>query len=129
MNISELSVKRPTLIVVIFIALSFLGIMGLQRLNYELLPKFEAPVFTVVTPYPGAAPAEVENSVSKKIEEAVAGLPNVDVVRSISQEGVSLVIVTLKTGAEMEPVLNEAIRKIQSVKSELPAFVREPSVT
>ncbi len=129
MNISELSVKRPTLIVVIFIALSFLGIMGLQTLNYELLPKFEAPVFTVVTPYSGAAPAEVENSVSKKIEEAVAGLPNVDVVRSISQEGVSLVIVTLKTGAEMEPVLNEAIRKIQSVKSELPAFVREPSVT
>ena len=75
MNISELSVKRPTLIVVIFIALSFLGIMGLQTLNYELLPKFEAPVFTVVTPYPGAAPAEVENSVSKKLKRHWRGYP------------------------------------------------------
>lgn len=129
MNISELSVKRPTLIVVIFIALTFLGLMGLRSLNYELLPKFDAPVFTVVTPYPGAAPAEVENSVSKKIEEAVAGLPNVDVVRSISQQGVSLVVVTLNIGAEVEPVLNEALRKIQTIQSELPPFALDPSVT
>ncbi len=129
MNISELSVKRPTLIVVIFIALTFLGLMGLRSLNYELLPKFDAPIFTVVTPYPGAAPTEVENSVSKKIEEAVAGLPNVDVVRSISQQGVSLVVVTLKIGAEVEPVLNEALRRIQTIQSELPPFALDPSVT
>lgn len=128
MNISELSVKRPTLIVVIFIALTFLGLMGLRSLNYELLPKFNAPVFTVVTPYPGAAPVEVENSVSKKIEEAVAGLPNVDVVRSISQQGVSLVVVTLNIGTKVEPVLNEALRKIQTIQSELPPFALDPSV-
>ena len=129
MNISELSVKRPTLIVVIFISLTFLGLMGLNSLNYELLPKFNAPVFTVVTPYPGAAPSEVENSVSKKIEEVVSGLPDVDVVRSISQEGVSLVVVTLNIGTEVEPVLNEALRKIQTIKSELPPFALDPSVT
>lgn len=128
MNISELSVKRPTLIVVIFIALTFLGLMGLRSLNYELLPKFNAPVFTVITPYPGAAPTEVENSVSKKIEEAVAGLPNVDVVRSISQQGVSLVVVTLNIGTKVEPVLNEALRKIQTIQSELPPFALDPSV-
>lgn len=129
MNISELSVRRPTWVVVIFIALTFLGFMGLRSLNYELLPKFAAPVFTVVTPYPGAAPAEVENGVSKKIEEAVAGLPNVDVVRSVSQQGISLVIVTLYTGTEVEPVLNEALRKIQTIRSELPPFALESSVT
>ncbi|MCF8298823.1 MAG: efflux RND transporter permease subunit [Saprospiraceae bacterium] len=129
MNISELSVKRPTLIVVIFIALVFLGLIGLRSMNYELLPKFDAPIFTIVTPYPGAAPSEVENSVSKKIEEAVVSLPNVDVIRSISQQGISLVVVTLNTGTELEPILNEALRKIQTKQSELPPFALDPSIT
>ncbi len=129
MNISELSVKRPTLIVVVFITLTFLGLMGLRSLNQELIPDMNYPMFTVITPYPGAAPFEVENSVSKKIEDAVSGLPNVEVIRSISQQGVSLVVVTLNIGSDVEPVLNEAIRKIQAIKPELPSTVLDPSVS
>ncbi len=94
MNITEISLKRPTLIVVVFTVLTFLGFIGINTLNYELLPKWTSPVFVVLTPYPGAAPAEVESSVSIKIEDAVAGLAGIDVVRSISQQGYSLVIVT-----------------------------------
>lgn len=54
MNITELSVKRPTLIVVIFTTLTFLGFVSLSRLNYELLPKFTTPIITVSAIYPGA---------------------------------------------------------------------------
>ena len=129
MNISELSVKRPTLIVVIFAALTFLGYMGMRTLNYELLPTWSSPIFVILTPYPGAAPMEVETSVTIKIEDAVAGLPDVDVVRSVSQQGFSLVIVTLKTGVEIEPVINEALRKVQAVKSKLPRFALDPSLS
>lgn len=92
MNISELSVKRPSLIVVIFITLTFLGVIGVRSINYELLPKFAAPVFIVTTPYPGASPSEVENGVTKKLEEVLSGITNVDIIRSISQEGFSLII-------------------------------------
>ncbi len=129
MNLSELSVKRPTLIVVIFTTFTFLGIISMRTLNYELLPKFSPPVFTVITPYPGASPVEVENSVSKRIEEVVSGLPNVDVVRCISQEGVSVVMVMLRVGAEVNPIVNEAIRKVQAVTASLPPAALEPSVT
>ena len=129
MNLANISVKRPTLIVVIFATLAFLGYMSMKALNYELLPKFSAPIFTVVTAYPGASPLEVENSLSKPIEEAVSGLPNVDVVRSISQESASIVMVMMKIGAEVDPVMNEAIRKIQSIRSELPPSALEPAVS
>jgi len=129
MNLTEISVKRPTLIVVIFTILTFLGLMGIRTLNYELLPKWSAPVFVVLTPYPGAAPSEVEYSVTRRIEDAVAGLPGVDVVRSISQQGYSLVIVTLNTGVHVEPVVNKALRNIQAVKSELPRFALDPSLS
>ncbi len=129
MNISELAVKRPTLIVVIFTILVFLGYMSFTSLNYELLPKFASPVFTIVTVYPGAGPAEVENSVSKRIEEAVSGLSNVDIIRSISQEGASVVLVSMKTGADVDAIVNEAVRKVQSVRGLLPPQVLEPSIT
>jgi hydrophobe/amphiphile efflux-1 (HAE1) family protein len=129
MNITEISVKRPTLIVVIFSILTFLGLIAIRTLNYELLPKWSTPVFIVQTPYPGAAPSEVENSVTMQIEDAVAGLTGVDVIRSISQQGFSLVIVALKNGVDIEPVVNEALRNIQAVKSELPPFALDPALS
>lgn len=129
MNISELSVKRPTLVVVLFAILVLLGYMSFKSLNYELLPKFTSPVFTVTTLYPGAGPIEVENSVSKSVEEAVSSLANVDVIRSISQEGISVVIVSLKPGADSDPIVNEAVRKVQSIRSLLPPQALDPSVS
>ncbi|MBN1789621.1 MAG: efflux RND transporter permease subunit, partial [Bacteroidales bacterium] len=129
MNISEISVKRPTLVVVVFTILVFLGFMSYKALNYELIPKFSSPIFTVVTVYPGAGPTEVENSVSKKIEEILSGLPGLDVIRSISQEGVSIVIVSLKLNTDVDPVVNDAVRKVQSIRSLLPPQVREPSIS
>lgn len=129
MNISELSIKRPTLVVVLFTILSFLGYISLKSLNYELIPKFSTPYFSVVTAYPGASPTEVENSLTKPIEEAVSGLPNVETIRSISQEGVSMVIVELKLKADVDAVLNEAVRKIKSVQSNFPRSALEPSVS
>jgi hydrophobic/amphiphilic exporter-1 (mainly G- bacteria), HAE1 family len=129
MKLSEIPVKRPTLVVVVFAVLIFLGIMSFTSLKYELFPKFSSPVFTIVTMYPGAGPSEVENSISKRIEEAVSGLSNLDVVRSISQEGVSVVIVTLKAGADVDPVVNDAVRKVQAMRSLLPAQALEPSVS
>ena len=129
MNISELSVKRPTFVIVLFAILAFLGYMSFKSMKYELFPKFTSPMFTIVTIYPGAGPSEVENSVSKQIEETVSGLSNIDVVRSISQEGVSVVIVTLKTGADVDPIINDAVRKVQAIRGQLPPQVLDPSVS
>src|SRR5690606_19486643 len=129
MKLSELSIRRPTLVVVLFAMLAFLGIMSYRSLNYELIPEFSSPVFTVMTAYPGAGPVEVENSLSRQIEEALSGLNNIDVIRSISQEGVSMVIVTLRIDAEVDPIVNEAIRKIQAISGQLPPQAMEPVVT
>ena len=78
MSITELSVKRPTLVVVVFSILVLLGLVGYQSLTMELLPKISAPVITIATIYPGASPGEVESSVTKKIEDAVSTLENLE---------------------------------------------------
>lgn len=129
MNISEISVKRPTLVVVLFTVLTFLGYMSMRSLNYELIPKFSEPFFSVVTVYPGASPSEVENSLTKPLEEVVSSLSNIKTVRSISQEGVSMIIAELTRKADVDAVMNEAIRKIKTAQSDFPASALEPSVS
>lgn len=128
MNITETAVKRPSLFIVIFTILALVGVISFQSLNYELLPKFSPPVLTVSTIYPGASPSEVENSVTRKIEEQVSGLQDVDKVTSTSMEGISSVVVTLNYGADVDEAVQNAQRKVNSIYAQLPEGVEQPAV-
>jgi hydrophobic/amphiphilic exporter-1 (mainly G- bacteria), HAE1 family len=131
MNITKLSVSRPTLVVVVFTVLVFLGLYAYKDLNYELMPQFSSPVFTIVTAYPGASPAEVENSVTKKLEDVITTVENVENIRSYSQEGISIMMVELKLSAaeKVDEILNETQRKVRSAMSTMPKDVIDPVIT
>ena len=129
MNIAELSIKRPTLIVVIFAILTFLGVISFFSLNYELLPKYSEPVLVVVTSYPGASPSEVENSVTKKIEDAVSSLQDIDNIQSTSYEGASVTVIIFKNTANMDRELENASRKVNNIRYLLPKEVLPPTIS
>ncbi|MCB0834247.1 MAG: efflux RND transporter permease subunit [Bacteroidetes bacterium] len=126
MSITELAIKRPSLIVVLFAALGVLGLFSYSQLSYELLPKINPPVLTVTTIYPGASPYEVETSVTKVIEDAISGLDEIDAVLSTSQEGLSLVTVEFHQGADIDASLQNAQRKVGEVAFKLPSDARSP---
>ncbi len=128
MSITEISIKRPALIIVIFTVLGILGTISYSKLNYNLLPKFDAPVLTIITTYPGAAAGEVETSVTKKLEDAVSSLENLDKLQSVSQEGVSMVTVLLRQNANVDQALQDAQRKINAIMAELPDDVDTPVI-
>ncbi len=129
MTLTEIAIKRPSLIIVIFTALAVLGIFSFNQLNYELLPKFTAPIITVTTIYPGASPSEVETGVTKTIEDALSGIDKISEIRSQSFEGVSFVIVELIQAANPDLALQDAQRKIGEVLSRLPSGVKSPAVS
>ncbi len=128
MSITELSVKRPSLVVVIFTVLVFFGLYGYQSLTYELLPDINAPVLTISTPYPGASPNEVESSVTQKIEDAISTLENLEGTQAISMESFSTVIVNLKYGSDIDQAVQSAQRKIDAIMSSLPEEILDPSI-
>jgi HAE1 family hydrophobic/amphiphilic exporter-1 len=128
MNITELSIKRPSLIVVIFAILTFLGMISYFALNYELLPKYSQPVLVIVTSYPGASPGEVENSVTKKIEDAISSLEDIDNIQSTSAEGNSVVVIIFKSDADMDKALENATRKVSNIEYLLPKDVLPPII-
>lgn len=128
MKLAEISIKRPTIIAVLFIILTLGGLFSYSQLGYELVPKFEVNVVTISTVYPETSPSEVENTVTKKIEDAIASLENVKKVESKSYESLSLVMVTLTADADADYSLNDAQRKINAVLKDLPDRCNPPSL-
>lgn len=126
MKITELSIKRTTIPVVIFIILALGGIYSYTLLNKELLPKMDVPINVVMTVYPGAAPSEVENSVTEKVEEAVSSLEGIDKINSYSFEGMSLVIVYFEDGINVDISLQDCERKVNAIKNNLPENIKDP---
>ncbi|MDR1368867.1 MAG: efflux RND transporter permease subunit, partial [Dysgonamonadaceae bacterium] len=128
MNLLKLIIKRPTIVVVLFILFVGAGLMSLGRLNQELFPHMDMPLISIATVYPGANPEEVESSVSQKIEDAISSLENIKQINTTSMEGFSYVMVNLKDGTDANMVAQKAQRKVTAIRSDLPVTVREPSV-
>ncbi len=129
MTITELAIKRPTLVVVVFGALTLLGVYSLLNMNYQLLPKITPPVLTVTTVYPGASPDEVETSVTKPLENTLSSLDKINSVSSTSSEGVSFVIVQFDQNADINTEMQQAQQQIDQIVGTLPVGVKTPSVS
>lgn len=119
-KITELAITRPLLMTVVFVALILFGLISYNNLNYELLPKFDANVVTVITTYRGASAEEIENSVTKNIEEALSSVEGIDKVTATSQEGASVVILQLLNGINVDKAQNDAQRKVDQISLLLP---------
>lgn len=128
MKLAEISIKRPTLIVVLFTILTLGGLFSYTQLGYELIPKFEVNVISISTVYPGASPSEIENTVTKKIEDAISSLENIKKIESKSYESLSLVMMELNTDADVNYALNDAQRKVNAILSDLPDDADPPSL-
>ncbi len=126
MNITEISIKRPSLIIVLFSVFALLGIIGYNNLSYELLPDFNQPVVVIKTMYPGAEPQEVETSVSRKIEDALSNLEGVDYLETKSMPNASVIIANLKYGTNVDNAMQDAQRYIDNIITDLPADIQSP---
>lgn len=128
MNITALSIRRPSLVIVAFAVLGFMGVASYLRLPIELVPKFSAPVVTIITVYPGASPSEVENAVSKPIEDAISSLEGIDQVQIGSQENSSFIAVEFEQSVDLDKAVQEMQRKINQLQANLPKEVRPPVI-
>ncbi len=128
MKLAEISIKRPTLIIVLFTILTLAGFLSYSLMGYELIPKFETNMVTISTVYPGASPSEVETSVTRKIEDAVGSLENVKKVEASSYESLSVIMVQLNDGADVNYALNDAQRKVNAILADLPDDADAPSL-
>jgi len=129
MKISEISIKRPIYVIVLFSVLSILGYIGYRNLSAELMPKFTPPVINVQIVYPGASPTEVENSVTRKVEDALSSMEGIDKIQSYSYESLSMLFVTFRYGTNIDKSIADAQNYIDAKRSQLPVSVLSPVIS
>ncbi|MBI3238186.1 MAG: efflux RND transporter permease subunit, partial [Flavobacteriia bacterium] len=129
MTLTELSIKRPSFIIVIFTILIGGGLLCYNQLSYELLPDFSPPILTVQTVYPGAAPATVESQISKPLEDQLSGLEDISEVTSFSLDNASLVMLEFKNSADIDEAMENAQRKVNQYAGKLPDGAQTPAIS
>lgn len=128
MNIARLSIQRPVFITCLVVAMLAVGYLSFRRLGVDLFPNITFPVVTVYTSYPGAGPQEIETLVSKVIEEQVSSTPGIKWVRSISREGLSIVIAEFTLETDVKYAEQQVKDKVSLAKRKLPQEIEEPII-
>lgn len=126
MNITEVAVKRPVATVMVFLIIIVLGISGFRFLPVDLLPPIEYPRLSIRTNYPNVGPEEIEKIITDRIENAIASVPNIEQVRSNSQEGRSNVTLEFSQGTNIDEAANDVRAALDRIRDDLPPEVESP---
>jgi len=128
MQIAEVSIRRPVLASVMSLLLVLIGLVSFERLTVREYPRIDEPVVTVTTRLGGASSEVIESTVTKPLEDSIAGIEGVDIVSSISRAETSLI--TVRFGLERDPdaAAAEVRDKVARVRGRLPAAADEPVI-
>lgn len=127
-NISSWAIKNPIAPVVLFIMLTILGLGSFFKLPINSNPDIEFPAFMVDVSMPGAAPSEIQNQITVKVEGALAGIEGVKKITSTAQTSHSNTFVELQIGADIAKAVDDARAAVSQIRSDLPSGIMEPIV-
>ncbi|MGA2296659.1 MAG: efflux RND transporter permease subunit [FCB group bacterium] len=129
MKLTEIAIKRPAFMSMIFIALVVIGLFCYFNMGVDLLPKMDWPMVFVSTIYPGAGPKEIETQVSKPMEEALSSINGIKNLRTYSSENVSFAWIEFNMSADVNIALNDVERKVNEMRINLPKDCKQPEVS
>ena len=115
MKITGIAVDRPIATAMVFLIIIVIGVMGFHFLPVDLLPPIEWPQLTVRTNYPNVGPEEIERIVTDRVENALAGVPNVEKITSRSEEGSSRVTLEFAQGTNIDEAANDVRAALDSL--------------
>ena len=129
MNFSSLSIKNPIPAIMLFALLTLAGLLAYKANPVQDFPDIELPIVTVSAVLPGAAPAQLETEVARKIEDSVATLQGVKNIYTKVLDGVVTVTVEFILEKQIAEAVNDVRDAVARVKADMPAELRDPTVT
>jgi len=126
MRITDLSVKRPVTATVLYLALIVLGVFSLGRLAIDLIPDISFPVIVIYSTYPGVSPQEVEENLTKVIENSASSASRIEKISSTSREGSSAVVVQYQWGTDLADASNDLRERLDLIRDFIPADASQP---
>ena len=119
MNLPGFAVKRRLTVLMIFLGIFLFGVISLSKLGMDLLPEIEPPAISVLVPYPGASATDVESDITKYLEDMLSTIPNLDKLRSLSKDNLSMVTCQFKWGTDLDIAANNVRDKVDLAKPDI----------
>ena len=127
-RISAWSISNPVPTTVLFLIITIMGIFAFTKLGIDESPNIDLPVVSVTVTESGAAPSELETQVTRKIEDAVAGIGNIKHISSTVNEGISTTTVEFVLGTNIDRAVNDVRNEVSKIRQQLPQQIDEPVV-
>ena len=128
MGLTKTSVKRPIATAMVYLIVIVLGVTGFRFLPVDLLPPIEYPRLSISVDYPNVGPEEIETIITDQLENALAGVANLEEITSESQEGRSQVNLNFSRGANLDEAANDVRAALDRVRRSLPEEADPPRV-
>ena len=128
MGISRWAIRNPVPVVVLFIALTVAGLISYGNLPVKLFPNVQYPGVSVTVTQSGAAPSEIETQITRPVEDALAGIPNVKNVHSTVSQGMSTTMDEFELGEDLQKATDDVRSRIDQARAILPREIDEPTV-
>lgn len=128
-NLSAGAIRKPIPPIILFVLLTFAGLLGFAKLGINQYPDVDIPVVTVSVAQPGAAPAELESQVTRIVENGVATVGDVAHIMSTVSDGVSSTSVEFQFGKNIDRAVNDVRDAVTRVRGDLPGDIEEPIIT
>ena len=128
-NLSALAIRRPIPPILLFVLLTFAGLLGFHKLGINQFPDVDIPYVTVSVAQPGAAPAELETQVTRLVENAVATVGDVSHILSTVTDGQSSTVIEFQFGKDLDRAVNDVRDALTRIRSDLPGDAVEPVIT
>ncbi len=129
MNVSAWCIRNPIPSVMLFIMLTLAGMLGFKLMKVQQFPDIDLPTIIVTASLPGAAPAQMETEIARKLENAVAALQGVKNIYTKVQDGVALVTVEFRLEKPTQEALDDVRSAVSRVRSDLPGDMRDPVIS
>ena len=128
MSIYRTSVNHPVTTALVFLAFAILGLFSLTRLPVDNFPDIESNVIMVMSSYPGASAEDVENNLTKVLENSLNGVANLKDITSNSRENISVLTLEFEYGTDIEVATNDVRDKLSMVSQTLPDGASSPTI-
>ena len=129
MGISDLCIRRPVFATVLSLVVVLIGLVSFNRLTIREYPNIDPPVVLVQTTYRGASAEVIESTVTRIMEESIAGIEGIDYLRSTTRQERSQVVVRFKLGRDVEAAANDVRDRVSRVRGRLPDEIDEPIIS
>ncbi|HEY9217691.1 MAG TPA: efflux RND transporter permease subunit, partial [Phenylobacterium sp.] len=128
LRISAWAIRNPLPVTVLFIALILTGLISYMMLPIKNFPNVEFPAVSVTVVQPGAAPSEMENQITRPVEDAVSSLSHIDAIASTVSQGVSTTVVQFELGTDLQQATEDIRSRVEQARTEMPREIEPPTV-